>query len=241
MQRDSPMDADTPAKGRARQRGRGWALAGAAALALLSIGAAVAAGPLPLKPLSSVGKLQPAPAPGPIGPEGAPIPANAPPLADPASKATRTKSVDGIKCQATEKVLFHIHAHLTVFVNGSARLVPYGIGIGPPLSGQNTPLGAFVTSGTCFSWLHTHVSDGIIHIESPIQRVFTLGDFFDIWGQALSSSQVGPARGRVVAFFNGKVYAGNPREIPLLKHAQIQLDVGTPLIAPASITFRSPL
>jgi hypothetical protein len=205
------------------------------------LGSATASnGALPLKPLSTLGHLQAAPAPGPVGPEGAPIP-KAAPLAVPASKATLSKSIDGIKCQATEKVLFHIHAHLTVFVNGKARLVPYGVGIGPPLSGQNTALGAFVTNGSCFSWLHTHVSDGIIHIESPIQKTYTLGDFFDIWGQPLSATRVGPAHGRVVALYNGKVYAGNPRQIPLLRHAQIQLDVGTPLIAPESITFRAPL
>jgi hypothetical protein len=41
----------------------------------------------------------------------------------------------------------------------------------------------------------------------------------------------------VTALYNGKVYVGNPRNIPLEKHAQIQLDVGKPLISPASITF----
>jgi hypothetical protein len=209
--------------------------------AVIWLGSATASsGALPLKALSTLGHLQAAPAAGPLGPEGAPIP-KAAPLATPASKATLSKSVDGIKCQATEKVLFHIHAHLTLFVNGKARLVPYGIGIGPPLSGQNTALGAFVTNGSCFSWLHTHVSDGIIHIESPIQKTYTLGDFFDIWGQPLSATRVGPAHGRVVALFNGKVYAGNPRQIPLLRHAQIQLDVGAPLVAPESIKFRAPL
>jgi hypothetical protein len=33
------------------------------------------------------------------------------------------------------------------------------------------------------------------------------------------------------------VFTGNPREIPLLAPAQIQLDVGRPLIAPEHITF----
>ena len=220
-----------------------WAAAAALALALAPASSAASASSvaLPLKPLSSLGHLQPAPAPGPLGPEQVPIPTKAVLLAPPASKATLRKSVDGIKCQRTEKVLFHIHAHLTVFVAGKARLVPFGIGIGPPLGGQNTPVGPFVTNGTCFSWLHTHVSDGVIHVESPIRRTYTLGNFFDVWGQPLSSSRVGPARGRVVAFYNGKVWTGDPRRIPLLKHAQIQLDVGKPLVAPESISFRAPL
>ncbi len=38
-------------------------------------------------------------------------------------------------------------------------------------------------AGGCFYWLHTHTEDGIIHIESPVQRTFTLGHFFAIWGR----------------------------------------------------------
>jgi len=40
-------------------------------------------------------------------------------------------------------------------------------------------------------WLHTHAADGIIHTESPVERTYTLGDFFDIWGQPLGRHQVG--------------------------------------------------
>jgi hypothetical protein len=46
-----------------------------------------------------------------------------------------------------------------------------------------------------------------------------------------------PATGRVVALYDGKVYQGSPRDIPLTAHAQIQLDIGTPLIAPQPVTF----
>ena len=195
---------------------------------------------IPLKPLSVLGHLQPAPPVGVLGPELTPIP-KAPLLAEPASRATPTKSVDGIKCEAMERMVFHIHAHLTVFVDGKPRVIPYGIGIGPPLSGQNTKVGAFVTRGSCFSWLHTHAADGIIHLEGPVQRTYTLGEFFDLWGQPLTADQVGPAHGHVTAIFNGKFWDGDPRLIPLLKHAQIQLEVGRPLVAPESITFHSPL
>src|SRR5712692_5827843 len=156
--------------------------------------------------------LQPAPPPGHTGPEGAPIP-DGPALAAAASPKLG-QSVDGIKCESHEQVLFHIHAHLTIFVKGKARQVPYGIGIGPPHGAENTPNGAFVTSGSCFSWLHTHAADGIIHIESPGTRTYTLGDFFDVWHQPLSANRVGPVRGHVTAFFNGRSYKGNPRGIP---------------------------
>ena len=45
--------------------------------------------------------------------------------------------------------MFHIHAHLTIFVNGSPRQVPAGIGI-LGAQAQNTVQGPFVPSGTCF-------------------------------------------------------------------------------------------
>ncbi len=216
-----------------------WAVGGVVVVAVVGVIAYLSLSgggtSLPLAPVSSAGTLQPAPAPGPTGPEGVPIP----PVESlaPAGYVPLGQSVDGIECGPTEMLDYHIHAHLTVFVNGKARSIPYGIGIAPPRTGTQTPDGYFVTSGSCFTWLHTHASDGIIHIESPSPKTYTLGDFFDIWHQPLGPNQVGPEKGRVTAFFNGHVFTGNPRDIPLLKHAQIQLDVGKPLIAPASITF----
>lgn len=183
---------------------------------------------------SSLGSLQPAPSPGPNGFEGVPVPAGAP-LAGTGSAATGAK-VDGIACQSSEQLLFHIHAHLTLFVNGSQRQVAGGIGI-PGSQVQQTAQGAVASGGSCIYWLHTHAPDGIIHIESPVHHVFTLGDFFDLWGQPLGPGVLGPVKGHVVAFLNGKVYPGNPRNIPLSSHAQIQLEVGKPLVAPEKISF----
>ena len=189
---------------------------------------------LRLAPLTTLGTLAPAPAPGPLGFEGIPMP-NARPLAGTASAVTGGK-VDGIMCNTNEQLLFHIHAHLTIFVNGSPRQVPAAIGI-PGAQFQQTPQGPAVGSGTCFYWLHTHAADGIIHIESPVQRTYTLGDFFDEWGQPLGPNTLGPQTGHVVAIYNGMAYRGNPRDIPLNAHAQIQLEVGTPLVAPEHVSF----
>jgi hypothetical protein len=210
------------------------AFAATAALALTRNGGAGPT-PLTLAPLSTVGKLRPLAAAGPLGPEGVPIPAAAA-LAR-ARLVGDGRQIDGITCQAGEQVLFHIHAHLTLFVHGAPRQVPAGIGIAPPYEVEQTPRGAFVAGATCFMWLHTHSADGIIHTESPIERTYTLGDFFDIWGQPLGRAQVGPAHGAVTVLFNGRVFTGNPRQIPLLAHAQIQLEIGRPLIAPEQITF----
>jgi hypothetical protein len=145
-------------------------------------------------------------------------------------------TVDGVGCLGQEQTLFHIHAHLTVFVDGAPRQIPDGIGItGGQV--QSTPQGPYVSGGSCFYYLHTHAADGILHIESPVQRTYTLGDVFDVWGQPLGPRQVGPAIGPVTAFYHGQLYDGNPRDIPLNAHAQIQLEAGRPLVAPVAITF----
>jgi hypothetical protein len=198
-------------------------------------GQAASLSSLPLAPISSLRSLSPAPDPGPLGPEGVPIPA-AHPLAR-ADAPAPGQSVDGISAAAAEQLAFHIHAHLTVFVAGVPRQIPYGVGIAPPLEVEPTPRGSFALGGAAFFWLHTHAADGIIHIESPIVRTYTLGDFFDIWHEPLGPERVGPATGHVTAFFDGRHYLGNPRDIPLLAHAQLQLDVGRPLVAPESIAF----
>jgi hypothetical protein len=226
-----------------RRRRRVWLACSGAAVVVIALvvgitlalsGGGNATSSLHLAPLSSLGALDPAPAAGPLGPEQVPVPSAAA-LASTATAVTG-QPTDGISCQTSEQTLFHIHAHLTVVVNGSARQVPAAIGI-PGAVAQSTPAGPLIGNGTCFYWLHTHAADGIIHIESPVHRTYTLGNFFDEWGQPLSTSRVGPASGHVVVIYNGRVFTGNPRDIPLTAHAQIQLEVGTPLVGPEQITF----
>lgn len=233
-----------------RRRRRVWLAAGAGAVVAaaavavgvtLGVSGGAPSGGTPsggtasnLASLSTLGALRPAPAAGPLGPEGVPLP-HAAALAGTAT-ATTGQPVDGISCSAGEQTLFHIHAHLTIFVNGVARQVPAAIGI-PGAVAQNTQAGPFIGSGSCFYWLHTHAADGIVHIESPVVRTYTLGDFFDEWGQPLGPDQAGPAQGHVTVLYNGKVFKGNPRDVPLTAHAQIQLEVGTPLVAPESISW----
>jgi hypothetical protein len=135
--------------------------------------------------------------------------------------------VNGITCDTAERVAFHIHAHLAVYVDGQPLTVPYGIGIGMPWRVVQSSEGPFVASGSCFYWLHTHTQDGIIHIESPVQRDYTLGDFFAIWHQPLSASQVASGQGTVIAYVNGERTSGDPAQIILQAHELIQLDVNT--------------
>ncbi len=208
--------------------------AGAAVAVLLAAGAFASA---PTSPLSSLGHLRPAPNPGKTGPELVPIP-NAPALGLPAASAQVAKGIDGIKCQRNERLAFHIHVHLTLFVNGKPRLIPAGIGIWPPLEPQSSQYGQFVlTQGECLAWLVTRFPDGILHAEAPVKRGFTLGEFFDMWGQPLGRGVLGPNKGKVTAIVDGRVWTGDPRAIPLVERRQIQLELGTPLVAPEKIRF----
>lgn len=74
---------------------------------------------------------------------------------------------------------YHVHAHLTIVINGEKQVVPKGVGIISP---------------TCIRPLHTHDTDNIIHIEFERPRNFTLGEFFRVWGVSFSRDRLGENR-----------------------------------------------
>ncbi len=145
-------------------------------------------------------------------------------VANQTQRASAAPTVDGIQCVATEGAVTHIHQHLTIDDAGKRVPVPQGIGIND-------------TTGCLFA-LHTHSPDGIIHVESPTTAQNTLGQFFDIWGQPFSRTQVASATAghgqSVRAYINGRLYTGNPRAIPLTAHALITLEVGPPWAPPTT-------
>jgi len=132
----------------------------------------------------------------------------------------------GISCDEMEGQRVHIHQHLAIFDHGKPVMIPNSVG---------RPL-----MRACLYWVHTHTPDGIIHIESPTMRTFTLGDFFTIWGQPLSSTQVASAKANkgttLKVWVNGKPYTGDPRAIPLTPHADIVLEAGPPFPTPPKFT-----
>ncbi len=165
-------------------------------------------------------------------------------VADLASASTTLagQAIDGITCQtqAKEVVRYHVHVHVSLYVDGQPRRLPAGIGITQPALIEKTTSGDFTDVGLydCLYWLHTHVADGIIHIEAPTKKSFSLGDFFDIWHQPLSTHRAGPATGSVVVFENGRRLAGDPRQVALLAHGNIQIDVGSPVVSYRPFAFR---
>jgi hypothetical protein len=140
--------------------------------------------------------------------------------------------VDGIECTAGMEPNYHIHVHLSLYVNGEQLAIPKAIGVVQPV-----PSNGFIIAGGCFYWVHTHDATGIIHVEPPTQIEVTLGDLFDIWGEPLSNTGVAGYDGAVTVLVDGEVYSGDPRDIVFEAHKQIALEVGTPVVTPDFYIF----
>ena len=85
--------------------------------------------------------------------------------------------------------------------------------------------------GQCIYWLHTHAPDGVIHIESPTQRIYTLGNFFDDWRQPLSADQVGGATRQGDRVRQRQAVDEEPaRRSRSTRTRSIQLNVGSPAV-----------
>jgi hypothetical protein len=128
----------------------------------------------------------------------------------------------GLSQLGAEGEVVHIHQHLDIFVNGKREPVPALIGI-------------YNTSGGFITELHTHDTSGIIHVESPTKRTFSLGEFFGVWGVRFTPKCIGgycKPKSPWNMYVNGKKYNGNPATMVLVKHQEIALVIGKP---PANI------
>jgi hypothetical protein len=147
-------------------------------------------------------------------------------LLAPTWSGVKGQSIDGVSSNQMEQLAYHIHAHLAIYVNGTQKTVPYGIGIEQPWTTEPDNGSEFVDSGAAFYYLHTHDDTGVIHIESPNSTQYTLGQFFAEWNQTLSSTQIGDNTGAVTTFVNGAKFTGDPSTIKLTSHEVVQLDLG---------------
>ena len=87
------------------------------------------------------------------------------------SSSCKTDPVTEINIGGHNNVKLHIHADLQIIIDGKEEFIPANIGIS---TGVMRPL-------------HTHDTDGEIHIEGPCARNFRLGEFFDVWGRNFNS------------------------------------------------------
>jgi hypothetical protein len=135
----------------------------------------------------------------------------------PATTSNGARVIDGIRCQP-EHLESHYHAHLELLRDGHPVQVPALIGI--DLQHQ------------CLYWLHTHDTTGVMHIESPDSRTYTLGQFFDVWGKPLSRTRAASLNGALKVFVGQKPVNGDPRAIVLKSHELITIEQGRTVTPP---------
>jgi len=143
-------------------------------------------------------------------------------------------AIDGISCDSSAHTNFRIAVHLSMVINGLTVDVPNGVGVAP--------------DNSCLYWLHSIINQGafsptlakirkgVIYVEAPAERAFTLGNFLDIWSHRFSTmgytsvlDQMSPAW---QVYVNGKPYAGDFHTIPLTSHALITLVYNTTGVQP---------
>jgi len=137
----------------------------------------------------------------------------------------------GLPALKAEGEVVHTHQHVDLFVDGERVPVPADIGI--------------AGDGTFISSLHTHAPqpgeppDGIMHVESPTQTSYTLGQFFAVWGVRLDATCVGArcegGGKRLRAWVNGKPFTADPTRLVLEQHQQIVIAYGTAAQMPEKI------
>jgi hypothetical protein len=129
----------------------------------------------------------------------------------------------GLNALGAEGTVVHIHQHLDLYVNGKRVTIPALIGIYD---------NSYITE------VHVHDTTGVIHIESPTNRTFTLGQLFGEWGVKLTASCVGRYCGHVRWWLNGKPMTGDPASLELKPHQEIAIAAGPPpLVVPHSYKF----
>ena len=182
----------------------------------------------------------PPPAPAEVLPPLAPVPINLDdnhpigikywPDRDPTT-GLHGETVDGYQCFPGNDPphTYHVHTHLSIFLDKVALRIPEDIGIV-----KLTP------TSKCVYSLHTHDHSGKLHVEGPAPAFFTLGDFFMIWGQPLSKTQASTAKAdkgtSLKIWVNGKPYTGDPRKIQMTPHADIVIEAGPPFPKPPVFT-----
>lgn len=123
-------------------------------------------------------------------------------------------AISGVECNRTEQFNYHVHTHLDVFVDGREQQVPDNVG----------------RLDSCLYWLHTHTGDGIIHIEAPQTREFTLGQVIDVWKQTsdLAGFFDSVTDKNVTVYVDGEQVQGSYAVVPLKSLGEIVIVYGEP-------------
>jgi hypothetical protein len=123
----------------------------------------------------------------------------------------------GVSALPQEALAFHIHQHLDIFVNGKKISVPASIGI---------------FGNTFITEVHTHDASGIIHVESPENRPYSLGQVMGEWGVYFTRNCIGSMcatpQKPLHVYLNGKLFRGDFTRLKLKSHQEIAIVFGKP-------------
>jgi hypothetical protein len=144
--------------------------------------------------------------------------------ANTADLAQRLQAMGVPPLSPVEGTVIHIHQHLDLYVDGRKVPVPAGVGIDPAVG---------------YAPLHTHDTSGIVHVESPTVRTYTLGEFFGVWGVRFTPGCLGgycAGGGRQLrVYVNGRAYRGDPTTLALAPHQELVVAYGTPAQLPSPV------
>lgn len=130
----------------------------------------------------------------------------------------------GLERLTQEGAALDLHIQLSVEVEGTEVKVPSSIG----LNGEEVAGGRMVSGFV--SAIHTHDDTGLVHVHSPDERSYTLGQLFDVWGVALTAERVGGycASGEhaLTVEADGDPVRGDPRELQLEDRQRISIEYG---------------
>jgi hypothetical protein len=142
--------------------------------------------------------------------------------------------VNGVPCLRDELPVQHLHIHLEIWLDGKRVGLPAGIGVGRPWGTDDT---GFITTGSCFAWIHTHDTTGVVHVFTQAGKSDTLGQVFSVWGQPLGERGALGYSGTLAVVVNGRSMTGDPRVVPLKNLENVVLELGTPPSPPPAALY----
>jgi hypothetical protein len=90
---------------------------------------------------------------------------------------------------AETQLLYHWHAQMNIFSGGAPVTIPAYVGL----------------SAVCAEPLHTHDATGRIHIETNVNRLYSVSDFFRVWGKSFGNPNSMLVNGTAAASDPGRI------------------------------------
>ncbi len=135
------------------------------------------------------------------------------------------QSIEGLDCIYPSPIDYHVHSHLSIFMDGEQIAVPGHVGIV-----ELSP------TTECHYPIHTHDASGMIHLHGTVPTVFTLGQLFTLWGQPLQRDDIAGFVGLPAVVYiadEGDTvaheYTGDLAALEFASHRQITIQIGTPI------------